>query len=168
MCVCPSVCLSVCLSLGASADKRGDGAGPRKGSTFWKSKFDMKSNQLLQPIPSPTATAAHSTTKKEYKTLIRPFHSIRKMLTWTLLRTIAYRQYTWWNYASFWWHSMITEFLTVAIWEINSIQYLLGVLSILIRKVSDAQFVHVLSVGITGVFERRDMVLNSLIRNEPL
>lgn len=53
----------VCLSLGAGADKQGDGAGPRKGSTFWKSKFDMKSNQLLQPIPSLTAGVAHSTTK---------------------------------------------------------------------------------------------------------
>lgn len=54
---------SVRLSLGASADKQGDGAGPRKGSTFWKSKFDMKSNQLLQPIPSLTAGVARSTTK---------------------------------------------------------------------------------------------------------
>lgn len=51
----PCVYLFECVSVGVNEDKQGDGVGPRKGGTFWKSKFDIKTNQLLQPIPSLTA-----------------------------------------------------------------------------------------------------------------
>lgn len=81
-CVCVQACVRpcVCVSVGASEDKQGDGAGPRKGGTFWKSKFDIKSNQLLQPIPSLTAGAAPSTTENaKHKTHIMPFHSLWQM-----------------------------------------------------------------------------------------
>lgn len=81
--ICACVCPSVCLSLGVSADKQGNGAGPRKGSTFWKSKFDIKSNQLLQPIPSLTAGVSYSTTKNT-KLSLGPFIQMRKkcFLSW--------------------------------------------------------------------------------------
>lgn len=47
----PCVYLCVCVSVGVSEDKQADGTRPKKGGTFWKSKFDIKSNQFLRPSP---------------------------------------------------------------------------------------------------------------------